>query len=195
MTMTDDADHPDDASQWLTAIADAAIMDEIRAVHETIGRAISKHSPACKQSGRCCRFIEFDHRLYTTGLEAAATISELHTLDAQPGLTVEGAKHATESGVCPFQIGKVCSVHAIRPAGCRVFFCDSAWSGVMEETAEQAVAQIRSTHRQYNIPYRYAQWGALLESIARITGPIAPTGNGTTSLTIDKQIDKPQRRT
>src|SRR5688500_9413909 len=98
------------------AVMQAANRPEIRAavarVYADLQREIDARKPLCTASGRCCRFDEFGHRLYVTTIELAAFVA---------GLT-DGPTQANPGG-CPFQLGGLCSVHTIRPFGCRVFFC------------------------------------------------------------------------
>src|SRR5688500_16807280 len=104
----------------LEAVMSAAERPEVRAavgrVYAELQSEIDRRRPICEASGRCCRFEAFGHRLYVTTLELAAFIGQLDS--GRAGGTVD-------PGGCPFQAGGLCSVHAIRPFGCRVFFCDS----------------------------------------------------------------------
>ena len=59
---------------------------------------------------------------------------------------------------CPFQVERLCSVHAIRPLGCRIFFCDpdaQAWQG---SVYEQYHDEVRQLHDGRGIAYRYLEW-------------------------------------
>lgn len=92
--------------------------------------------------------------------------------------TVAGASHggprrlaladidaARGAGGCPFQAGTLCSVHAIKPLGCRVYFCDQSelpWQGELTETA---LAEIKALHEAHDIPYRYGEWRDMLEAV------------------------------
>lgn len=142
-------------TQWNAAAARSEVVRAVQSAYDDIERVIRAQTPRCEISGRCCHFESFGHRLYVTGLEGALTLR---------GSGAEGASIGAHE--CPFQINRACGVHAHRPAGCRVYFCDPAWAPHMNDVAEQAVAAIRSIHDEFAIPYRYMEWRALLNMLA-----------------------------
>jgi Fe-S-cluster containining protein len=137
-----------DLRQWVTEAAGRA---EVRAavgrVYEDLQRRIEERKPICVISGRCCRFEEFGHRLYVTTAELAAFVAELGCVQGQ----------AREGG-CAFQKGKICGVHAIRPMGCRVFFCDATATDWQREIYEEFHGRLKELHRDLSIPYTYVEW-------------------------------------
>jgi Fe-S-cluster containining protein len=143
---------------WAQQIREAALRPEVRMAVEDlyaeVAGEIDRRRPVCKSSGRCCRFGEFGHRLYVTTMELAAFV---HLLG--------GAAPAGEQGgqVCPFQVDGLCSVHAIRPFGCRIFFCDPTAGNWQREQYERFHARLRTLHEQLNVPYRYGEWLSALE--------------------------------
>ena len=159
-------DNPADlVNAWFAAAADANVRDAIEAVHQRIEKEVQTHTPRCEQSGRCCHFEAYGHRLYVTGLEAALTVigarnSLLADKPAPQGPTGAGHSGADTSVDCPFQINTTCGVHADRPSGCRVYFCDPVWAPRMNDVAEMAVAAMRAIHERFAIPYRYMEWRA-----------------------------------
>src|SRR4051812_18059800 len=99
----------------LAASSRADVKLSIDVIYQSLQDAIDLRRPVCSASGRCCRFEEFGHRLFVTTMEMGAFLAQL------PGPEVPVWK---EQPGCPFQVGGLCSVHLIRPFGCRVFFCD-----------------------------------------------------------------------
>lgn len=72
-------------------------------------------------------------------------------------------------GACPYQVDGLCSVHEIRPFGCRVFFCDpsvgsveSGGDGWMEAAYERYHGRIKALHEELGVPYMYVEWRAAL---------------------------------
>src|SRR3954471_1092010 len=106
-----------DRELFRTAVEAAGRRPEVRRavqnVYLALQDAIDLRKPVCNTSGRCCRFEEFGHRLFVTTMELATFASE-------SPLT---RSHLNPGG-CPFQLDGLCSVHQIRPFGCRIFFCD-----------------------------------------------------------------------
>ena len=144
----------------------------LRSAYDKIAADVATHRPVCTGSGRCCHFGRFDHMLLTTGLEAAYTIANL-----PEGVGLEDAvlQSASDQGTCPFLIGKTCVAHGVKPGACRVFFCDPSRAVWMQDLGEAHAIRVRDLHRDLDIAYRYAEWGALLEAFIRagFTRPVS----------------------
>jgi Fe-S-cluster containining protein len=149
-----------DAAAWLRAARQPEVVAALESVYAYIAAQVESRRPVCEQSGRCCRFEEHGHRLYVTGLEAACTLAQLGRTLGRDELALAKAR-----GGCPFQIDNLCSVHAIRPLGCRVYYCDPTAQQWQEELSERALAEVRRIHERYVIPYRYGEWRAILGAI------------------------------
>jgi Fe-S-cluster containining protein len=131
----------------------AEVRDAIAALYADVQREIDRRKPVCKTSGRCCNFDQFGHRLYVTTMELATFVWN------QP------APAPSDPSTCPFQLAGLCSVHAIRPFGCRVFFCDATAQQWQNEQYEQFHARLRQLHDQLDVPYRYVEWRAALAEL------------------------------
>ena len=112
-------------------------------------------------SGRCCRFEEFGHRLYLTTAELAAFVHGL-------GSEQQGPSENWDGSGCPFQIDSLCSVHPIRPFGCRMFFCDATATEWQNEQYERFHGRLKQLHETLGVPYRYLEWREALRSLAEI---------------------------
>jgi Fe-S-cluster containining protein len=145
------------ASAWLASVRTEAVLGALQSVFVRVEGEIASRQPICTTSGRCCHFEQFDHRLYTTGLETAYTIARLET-----PLTQDALDAAINRGGCPFQSDVLCNVHTIRPVGCRVYFCDPTAQQWMEDLAERAHNWVRAIHTEHNIAYRYGEWRSML---------------------------------
>lgn len=129
-------------------IGRADVRAAVQSIYEDLQGAIDVRRPVCNTSGRCCRFEEFGHRLYITTAELAVF---LHTLVPPPDRN-------PDPGACPFQIDGLCSVHAIRPFGCRVFFCDETAQAWQEEQYTRFHAKLKQLHQDLGVPYLYVEW-------------------------------------
>ncbi len=136
---------------------------ELDGIYKDLAGEITARSPKCSASGRCCKFESFGHRLYVTGLEAAYLWARLGDAARPSEAAVNDARAA---GGCPFQPERLCTVHAIRPMGCRMFFCDETARDWQEATYERYQSRIRELHDRLGIAYIYAEWRALLELLA-----------------------------
>jgi len=154
---------------WLELFAAAGRDDvdaALRDLYAAIDGDIAARNPTCWLSGKCCNFDTYEHRLYVTALEAAWVIRQLD--DAQRDAL--RARDPTALDGCVFQRNGLCGVHAIRPLGCRVFFCDpsATWQNEVYETH---LRRLRDLHEQFGVPYAYMEWRAAL-SEARHAVPV-----------------------
>jgi Fe-S-cluster containining protein len=157
------------AESWLTAASAPSIASGLESVYLEVASAIAARAPVCWSSGRCCNFEATGHRLYVTGLEAAYTLTRL---PAEIRISTQSVAEARARGGCPFQSANLCTVHAIKPLGCRIYFCDRSAELWQQELSERMLQQIRELHDRHRLDYRYAEWRSLLESIV----PFLPAG-------------------
>jgi Fe-S-cluster containining protein len=148
------------ARAWLGAAVDPQISGELELVYEAIARAVAARRPVCDASGRCCKFDEWGHRLYVTGLEAAYLAARLGR-----EISLEEIATARAAGGCPFQKALLCSVHAIRPLGCRVYYCDETAQEWQMELSERMLGEVKAIHERHGLAYRYGEWRAMLHVI------------------------------
>ena len=137
------------------------VRDAVGRVYEDLAEAINERKPVCNTSGRCCRFEEFGHRLYVTTIELAAFVYELELGSAKPQPSWDGTG-------CPFQISGLCGVHAIRPFGCRIFFCDPSSTQWQQNQYERFHARLKSLHETLKVPYFYVEWRSALRSLSLV---------------------------
>jgi len=151
------------------------VCDAVDEVYRELTAAIELRKPICKTSGRCCRFEEFGHRLYVSTMELAKFVhdwsvvrsplsvvkSEQTPTDKKiilPILTTDNGPRTTDNRGCPYQIDGLCTVHRIRPFGCRIFFCDETSTDWQHEQYECLHGQLRRLHEQLSVPYHYVEW-------------------------------------
>ncbi len=146
---------------WRDAIEEPAIVDLIDQLHAEAHRHIDAQAPVCVASGRCCRFEQFGHRLFVTGLETALTLSRIERT-----VTTEDVNGARTDGNCPFQLERLCSIHESRPLACRLFFCDAGADAWMPHLSQDLHNRLRSLHDLWSIPYRYGEWRDMLAMFA-----------------------------
>ena len=158
--MTVEMDEDIEFRQVVTAAAGRAdVRDAVAAVYADLQRELDARRPTCIASGRCCRFEEFGHRLFVTTIELAAF---LHGFRGTPG----GGIPTTWDGTgCPLQVGKLCGVHAIRPFGCRMFFCDATSTEWQNQVYERLHARLKDLHEAMGVPYRYIEWRTALRLV------------------------------
>lgn len=173
------------AQGWMDAVRRADVRAGLEAVYARASAEIAKRGPACWASGRCCNFDKAGHRLYVTGLEAAYTLLRLpevaaegerqHAAAGQGALSITAfgearlrllvLEDAKQRGGCPFQVRNLCGVHAIKPLGCRVYFCDQSAQAWQQDLSEHLITDIKSLHDTHGLEYRYGEWRAMLEEV------------------------------
>jgi len=153
---------PQQASELRAAVELASIRPEVRLavgnLYLAVQDAIDLRRPVCAVSGRCCRFDEFGHRLFVTTMELATFVHDLAQLRA-PG--ADSQTHA-----CPFQHDRLCSVHAIRPFGCRIFFCDQTAGQWQQQQYARFHQELQRLHEQLKVPYFYVEWRQALAAVS-----------------------------
>ena len=130
----------------------------VHALYARVTAEIDRRRPKCEMSGRCCNFESYGHRLYLTTLELATFLHDL----PEPQLPT-----AIPSTGCPFQLNKLCTVHTIRPFGCRIFFCDPSAAEWQQSAYERFHAELKHLHQQLSVPYAYMEWRTALRGITQ----------------------------
>ncbi len=156
------------------AAARPGVREAVRAVYAAVQREIDARRPRCEISGRCCRFEEFGHRLFVTTIELAAF---LHELEQSAGAGKSVGRPGWVGTGCPFQAGRLCGVHAIRPFGCRMFFCDATATEWQNQAYERFHAELCRLHEELEVPYRYVEWRAALRAIGLAAVEDSPAAN------------------
>ncbi len=155
----------------LAAAGRTDVHQAVADVYLDLQREIDVRRPVCKTSGRCCHFDAFGHRLYVTTMELAVFVS---SGEVKPSPEAPGG--------CPFQINGLCSVHAVRPFGCRVFFCDSTSDEWQHEQYEQFHTRLKNLHDVMEVPYFYVEWRRALKELHLATPREADAGANRLSL-------------
>lgn len=158
-----------DVALWKVAAVEPRVSEVLNAIFKDATEVARRERPLCLASGRCCRFEAHGHRLYVTGLEAAWF---LHQLSETCGRTLQVSEieSARSRGDCPLLENGLCSVHDIRPFGCRGYFCDprASWQ---EATYERWHQQVRTLHDELELPYAYGEWRGMLSSLVDVPLP------------------------
>ncbi len=140
--------------QWFAAAGRDDVHAALIDFYQRLDADIRSRGPTCWLSGKCCSFDTYGHRLYATGLEIAWLVQQLDTA----GRARLAAAELPAMDGCPFQIDKLCTTHALRPLGCRVFFCDPSAQGWQNDLYERHLAELRAMHRRLGVPYAYVEW-------------------------------------
>ncbi len=168
-------------ASWRDASAVAAIDAALRELYAELDAAITAKGPTCWSSGKCCKFDDFGHRLYVTGLEIAWFLGQVGRVQVQGASDAKGgglrlpqlAELSTPllGGACPYQLDGLCSTHTIRPLGCRIFFCQQGTEAWQQDLYEAFLKRLQTLHDQHGLEYRYMDWIAGLSQAA----PLIPT--------------------
>jgi Fe-S-cluster containining protein len=153
-----------EASSLSSMVREAAGRPEVRLavaeIHDQVAAEVAKRRPLCVLSGKCCRFEEYGHRLYVTTLELAAFVAAY-----KESAAADAPRAAWDGTGCPFQVGKMCGVHSIRPFGCRMFFCDASAQDWQQEQYEFFHSRIKRLHETVQVPYAYVEWRSALAQL------------------------------
>lgn len=133
------------------------LAPRVMSIYTDVQRQIDIRKPRCDVSGRCCQFEKFGHLLFVSTAEVAAFVQQSPQLFSS-GLTVDEG--------CPFQVDRLCTVHTIRPFGCRIFFCDPTASDWQQDQYETFHLLLRQLHDELKIAYFYVEWREALRAVA-----------------------------
>lgn len=119
----------------------------IRKVYGDLSHEIAVAGPVCDLSGRCCRFEEWDHTLFLSGIEADMLLAE-----APPA-----CRPLDGGATCPWQDGHGrCTAREARPLGCRVYFCDPTYQETGQALSETYLSRLKSVAAAHDLPWNYA---------------------------------------
>lgn len=174
----------DNWSRWFESAVQPAVDTAIGTLYAKLDEEITAKQPVCNQSGRCCKFDSFGHRLYVTGLEIARFVTKEKQRDTPEAPDAPNAQKKLEhaglgdglrlrviQGVsedaCVYQVNGLCNVHAIRPLGCRIYFCEQGTEAWQQDVYERYMTALRRLHEQHALPYGYMEWRAgLAEAVS-----------------------------
>ncbi len=130
----------------------ADVAHAIDALYAHLQDVIDLRQPRCDASGRCCRFEEFGHRLFVTTMELAVFARHVQSIEVA-------------SKGCAYQADGLCSVHSIRPFGCRMFYCDPTATQWQQDQYEYFHANLKKLHAELRIQYFYVECRQALAAI------------------------------
>lgn len=155
-----------------SAATRADVLDAVQRVYADLAAEIERRRPVCVASGQCCRFEESGHRLFITTMEMAVFVRQIRQRTAvgcgkprRQAQPIAGQAPSYACTGCTFQIGRLCGVHAIRPFGCRIFFCDATAQEWQREQYRIFHERLRKLHEEMNVPYFYMEWRAALIAV------------------------------
>jgi hypothetical protein len=155
------------------AAADRArVRQVVEEVYRDLAAEVEKRRPVCVISGRCCRFEEYGHRLFVTTIELAAFVHGFGGFPKSKALAQSIEKW--DGSGCPFQVAKLCGIHALRPFGCRVFFCDATSTVWQQEVYEAFHSRLKRLHEELDVPYFYVEWRQALQALLPVGLPAPP---------------------
>ncbi len=157
---------PSSLQQHVTDARDRPdVLVAVASLYADVQREIDARRPLCIVSGRCCRFEEYGHRLYVTTLELAAFMADLRQAEANAKTNRLAVMTAWDGAGCPFQAAKLCTAHAFRPFGCRMFFCDATSTEWQNDQYERFHARLKQLHVALDVPYLYVEWREALKAL------------------------------
>ena len=135
------------------------LIEKVAEIYDWLDEQIrDNRKPAgrCKVCGKCCDFDKYDHRLFVTS-------PELIYLTENLGKRIR----PMTTGRCPYQAENKCSIYKYRFCGCRIFCC-SGDADFQSGLSESTLAMFRQVCIDFDIPYRYTDLAAALNSVANV---------------------------
>ena len=125
---------------------------EILDLYARLDAEIAGLGPQCRSCGECCDFRKETHVLYATSAEAALVAAHAPQPDPWP-----------DRALCPFAIDDGCLNRVYRPLGCRVYYCDPAFSAPSQDLYAKYHDRLKSIIVRHGHAYHY---GPFLELLA-----------------------------
>src|SRR5437667_4633525 len=123
----------------------ANLRRQVLELYREVDQEVAAAGPVCVASGRCCRFKEYGHVLYLSGLEADVLLSAAPPYEAP-----------VSADFCPFQKGNLCTAREPRPLGCRVYYCDPAYQQTCSRLSEEYLRRLKCLADEHGVEWRYA---------------------------------------
>lgn len=169
------------ASHSMNALTFEEAMSALGVLYEEVDAEIAGHAPVCQLSARCCRFREYGHDLFVSGLEREYWL--------RAGEAAVAADEWRPGENCPWQSSSgLCHARKGRPLGCRVYYCDPAFEPVMPEITEAAISRIKRITGQAGMAWDYRpahEHLKAVESVWRIPSTVRLAGEGAAMTTGD----------
>ena len=117
----------------------------------------SNMAGTCRACGDCCDFEGFDHRLFITPPEMIYLAANLGVGNVKP----------MTSSRCPYNNDGKCTIYEYRFSGCRIFCC-SGDADFQSNLSEAVLEKLKSICEEFQLPYRYTDLAAGLNSLAGV---------------------------
>lgn len=121
------------------------VKRKVLELYADVDRQVAAAGPVCVASGKCCRFKEYGHVLYMSGLEAEVL------LDSAPAY-----ESPVSTDFCPFQKNNLCTAREPRPLGCRIYYCDPAYQQTANQLTEDSLHRLKELCESEGIDWEYA---------------------------------------
>ncbi len=163
-----DCDNPIDMEHcvlWIRSHLDWDNADaSLEQIYHFIYERLSTQGNQCENCGSCCHFKAYGHKLYVTTVEVLFFLRHINNDNNWLLDNLSPLK-------CPAGCADGCREYDHRPAGCRIFYCQSISNDYQYELTEQVLRNLRQLHNELDAPYLYADWMAWLGAIrSKISG-------------------------
>lgn len=126
----------------------AGVIDALAALQDVYAEADAKHAGwTCPASTECCRFGVTGREPYITSIEELALRKAIAARGGPRALAKSTRGLPIAERPCPLlTIDGRCSVYALRPLGCRTFYCDRATQAepVRQRDVNELVGRIKA---------------------------------------------------
>lgn len=121
------------------------VVADLERIYRDLDEELERLGVKCSACGKCCDFGKADYALYSSTVELAY----LNAGQSQAAPTLE-------QGVCCFRDSAKCTVHEVRPLGCRTFFCDPKYKPLEQDLYHKYYRRIQSLADRHGVSWEYA---------------------------------------
>lgn len=120
------------------------IREALNSLYKELQEELVPLPAKCYGCGKCCNFKENGMQLFVQKLERDLIMEET---GVEPFLQ--------KLGNCNFQENGLCTIHSIRPLGCRTYFSEAPNSVAHQDLYEKVHKKIKSIGTQNQIEYEF----------------------------------------
>jgi Fe-S-cluster containining protein len=121
-----------------------SLRKSLNVLYEALQEELVVLPAKCYGCGKCCNFKENGMQLFAQKLEKDLIVEET---GVEPFLV--------EKGHCNFQENGLCTIHPIRPLGCRTYFSEAPNSVAHQDLYEKYHRKIKNIGNENQIDYQF----------------------------------------
>lgn len=123
------------------------LRNSLNSLYAELDKELVALPAKCYGCGKCCNFKENGMQLFVQKLE-------LDLIKEETGVQ----PYLVKQGHCNFQENGLCTIHSIRPLGCRTYFSEAPNSIAHQDLYEKYHRKIKNIGNNHEIEYQFVSF-------------------------------------